>query len=310
MFSQGWTFKAAGQQWRAQVKADFKQSRFRVLANKAVLAETAVAHDAPDALEQRVLTANTTEGPMEITFGIINSFSWGVQARLNGALVFRSHKQDFQVPEWLRKATQMNAAPDSPEAIAMRQRAKDRMPAIYVDLAMGVLFFLVGREFGLVTAALSGAAVTVALFIVQRFVKWDLLGGLAVFGVVMALISAGLAWAFQDELFVKLRGTVMAGIVAACFLTDAAFGGRYLGVRIAGYLEQMMQLRPARASLAMGLSGLLVAGIDTAAAFALQGDAWLVYNAFLDGFVAFPIILGGLWLAREKSPAAPGPAGA
>lgn len=184
---------------------------------------------------------------------------------------------------------------------AMLQRQKDLRPSIYIDIGFGILFFFVAREFGLVTAALTGAGATVVLFAIQPFVKWNLLGGFAVFGVVMSLISAGIAWGFQDDLAIKLRGTWMSLIAAGFGLYDAyVLNGGYLGKRMAMYMEGLGRLNPKKASLALAGATLVLMCIDTPLAFILTTDQWIWYNSVFDMFIAIPIILGAMYLAREK----------
>lgn len=181
------------------------------------------------------------------------------------------------------------------------ERQKKLYPSIIVDVSFGVLFFFVAREFGLVTAALTGAAATLVLFAVQPFVKWDLLGGFAVFGVVMSLISAGIAWGFQDDLAIKLRGTWMALIGASFSLYDAfVLKGGYLGKRMAMYMEGLGKINPKRASIALAISTLVLMAIDTPLAFILTTDQWIWYNSVFDMFIAIPIIMGAMYWAREK----------
>jgi len=183
---------------------------------------------------------------------------------------------------------------------AMLERQKELRPSIFIDIGFGVLFFFVAREFGLVTAALTGAGATLALFAIQPFVKWNLLGGFAVFGVVMSLISAGIAWGFQDDLAIKLRGTWMALIAASFGLYDAfVLNGGYLGKRMAMYMEGMGKLNPKRASLALVFSTLILMGIDTPLAFILTTDQWIWYNSVFDMFIAVPIMLGCVYWAKE-----------
>jgi len=180
-------------------------------------------------------------------------------------------------------------------------RQKALRPSIIVDISFGILFFFVAREFGLVTAALTGAAATAVLFMVQPFVKWDLLGGFAVFGAAMSLISAGLALGFQTDLAVKLKGTWMAIIGAGFSLFDAiVLNGGYLGKRMAMYMEGLGRLNPKRASFALAGATLLLMGIDTPLAFILTTDQWIWYNSVFDMFIAIPIILGAMYLARER----------
>ena len=184
---------------------------------------------------------------------------------------------------------------------AMLERQKELRPSIIIDISFGGLFFFVAREFGLVTAALTGAAATLVLFAIQPFTKLNLLGGFAVFGVVMSLISAGIAWGFQDDLAVKLRGTFMACIAAGFALYDGfILKGGYLGKRMAMYLEGLGQINPQRASFALAGATLLLMAIDTPLAFILTTDQWVWYNAFFDNIIAIPIILGAMLMARER----------
>jgi hypothetical protein len=75
---------------------------------------------------------------------------------------------------------------------------RNRVP-LAVDIATGCVFFVVAKMTDLTTAALVGAAVGIALVVAQRFVKVDLLGGLAMFSIVMMLISAGLLSSFRTR---------------------------------------------------------------------------------------------------------------
>ena len=187
------------------------------------------------------------------------------------------------------------------EQRAMLERQKKLRPSLIIDLCFGVLFFFVAREFGLVTAALTGAAVTIALVAIQPFTKHDLLGGFAVFGVVMSLISAGIAWGFQDDLAIKLRGTIMAIIAASFSLYDGfVLKGGYLGKRMAMYMEGLGKINPQRASFALAGSTLILMAIDTPLAFILTTDQWIWYNAFFDNIIAIPIVIGAMLMAREK----------
>ena len=86
-------------------------------------------------------------------------------------------------------------------------------------IGLGLLFFVVAKVTDLKTAALVGAAAGILLVVVQRFVKnVDLLGGLALFGVVMMLISASFAIAFDDDYIIKLRSTIVGLIGSALFV--------------------------------------------------------------------------------------------
>ncbi|MBM4198892.1 MAG: hypothetical protein FJ198_04285, partial [Gammaproteobacteria bacterium] len=91
--------------------------------------------------------------------------------------------------------------------------------SIGVDLAIGALFFiLVKLTDDLTLSALVTAGAGLAAVVAQRFVKVDLLGGLAIFGIVMLLISAGFSWFFQDDWAVKMKSTILGVLVATITL--------------------------------------------------------------------------------------------
>ena len=79
--------------------------------------------------------------------------------------------------------------------------------SLMVDVGLGALFFITGSLTDhLVLPALVTAGAGLCVVVAQRFVKVDLLGGLALFGVLTLLVSAGFALAFQDDWAVKMRG--------------------------------------------------------------------------------------------------------
>jgi hypothetical protein len=74
---------------------------------------------------------------------------------------------------------------DDADARARAQWQRNKW-TIAVDLGMALLFFVVGKMTeSLVTPALVCAGAGLALIVIQRFVKVDLLGGLALFGVIV-----------------------------------------------------------------------------------------------------------------------------
>lgn len=299
MYTFRWAFEAAGRGWRVHTRVGIDKIHTKIFEGETLAAERVLLVSDPALLEPHTLSVDTSDGPLNVTVGYLDWIMLGCVARLGEAEVFRSTRRPFGRFTRVQKLMRASGHTDE-ERAAMAQRSKERMPSVVVDLAMAVIFFVVAKQFGLTTAAVSGAAITVVLFVVQRFVKVDLLGGFAVFGVVMSLLSAGAAVAFQSDLAVKLRGTVIGLIAATAFLADGALGGRYLGSRLAGYMEMLIRLKPSRAALAMGASGLVIAGIDLGAAFTLTTDQWLIYNAALDGLIAAPIVFAALWMARER----------
>jgi intracellular septation protein A len=124
---------------------------------------------------------------------------------------------------------------------------------------------------------------------VQRFVTVDLLGGMALFGTVMLLISAAFSIAFQSDWAVMMRSTIIGGISALVFLGDAALGGRRLGPRLARYMPGDPD--PRRLMLGMGLGGVGMALVNGATAMLGSKDQWLFYTTFLDTPLAFALVL-------------------
>jgi intracellular septation protein A len=180
------------------------------------------------------------------------------------------------------------------QAAAQWQRNK---PSIYADLALGLLFLVVAKLSDLTTAALVGAGAGLLLVLVQRFVKVDLLGGLAMFGVVMLLISAGFSLWFQDDEIVKLKGTILGLLTALLFLGDGLLNrGRYFGRRLARYVLETVDER--RLAIGLGLLGALMALLNWAVARWLSTDVWLAYSSFGDMLLSMLLFLLVLRFAR------------
>jgi intracellular septation protein A len=141
------------------------------------------------------------------------------------------------------------------------------------------------------------AGAGLALVVAQRFVTVDLLGGLALFGIVMTLIGAGFAIAFEDDRMIQLRSTVLGLIAAGLFLTDALFGGRYLGRRLGLY---MPLTDPRRLALAFGLAGVVMAGLNWLVLTFLSKDAWLTYTTFIDLPLSIALVFWAMRFARQQ----------
>jgi intracellular septation protein A len=164
-------------------------------------------------------------------------------------------------------------------------------PSLIIDIALGLLFFAVSKVTGnLTTAALVGAVAGLTVVLAQRFVKLDLLGGLAMFGVFTLLLSAGFSLWFQDERMVQLKGSILGVLVAGLIFGDGLFNrGRYFGARLARYLIGMT-VDARLLSLGIAVLGLIMAGLNLMAMHWLSKDAWLTYTTFVDAPLA--MVLG------------------
>lgn len=228
----------------------------------------------------------------EVEAGYIGWTNVGIAVERNGRVVHRSHPG--ATIAYPARAVEMATDPGAD----MSRYKANRVP-IMVDLALGLLFFVVAKLTDLSTAALVGAGVGIALVVLQRFVKADLLGGLALFGVAMLLISAALALAFQDDTAVKMRSTIVGAISAVLFLGDGLLGGNRLGKGLMRYLPYT-DIDPGRLALGMGVLGLVMAGLNYLVAMLASTDVWLFYTTFVDFFLVVLMIFIVFSFARGR----------
>jgi intracellular septation protein A len=311
MFTYRWRLSVKMTSFCVTARSLWHGTRITIEDERTLLADQTFSHEGEDALAPKSVSVSTQLGRLDVTVGSIGWWTTACQARLDGEEVFRSHPKDFRIPASLQGffdgVAELNAKSETPEAKARAKESaisfKRRWPSLAVDILLGAIFFIVARYTDLPTAAITVAAITLTLIILQPFLKKvDLLGGFAVFGAAMALISAGLSLAYQDDFFVKLRGTIIGAIGAAAFLVDGLFGGRYLGKRMQGYMETAWPIDPKRGAFALASVALILASVDLAAAFTLPNEFWLVYNAALDSLIAIPLTLAALWWAKTPRP--------
>ena len=182
------------------------------------------------------------------------------------------------------------------EEAQQRERWNRSKYSIAVDLALAMLFFVVAKLTDLTTAALVGAAAGLLVVVVQRYVRVDLLGGLAIFGVIMLLVSAGFSLLFQDDWAVKMKSTLLGLLVATLMLGDAVVNrGRYFGRRLGFYI--MQPTHPQRLAFGLGVVGLVMAGLNWGVARWASTDAWLTYSSFLD----MPVSVGLFFLVLRHA---------
>lgn len=283
-------------------------SRFTGLETRLFMRGTAVAGDRTpgtglDAVRNHRLAASLPDGrAVEVDAGWVNGRSIGIGVRVDGDLVHESHPgRTISFPDRYRKLIAESDGGESLRAAGydLGVWKRNRVP-LAIDIALGLIFFVVAKLTDLPTAALVAAGLGIALLVAQRFVTVDLIGGLALFGVVMALLSAGLAIAFQDDMAVKLRGVIMGGISAAFFFADGfVLKGRRLGQGILRYLP-FTDVDPRRLSIGMGTLGLAMALINWAVALWTSTDVWLIYSTFVD-FILIMVLVQLVFLyARGK----------
>lgn len=255
----------------------------------------------PGAIRNHRLTGTLPDGStIAVEAGYINWISIGIAVRRDGELIHESHPgRRIAFPQSLVKMTVGRTNPDGTRAGYDPDQLKRNKVPIMVDLALGLLFFVVAKLTDLSTAAIVGAVAGIALVIAQRFVKVDLLGGLALFGVVLLLVSAGLAVAFEDEFIIKMRSSIVGAISAALFLGDGLLGGNRLGKALSRYLPYN-DLDPGRLAIGMGVLGLVMAVLNYLVALFASTDVWLFYTTFVDFFLVMLMILVVFRYARGQ----------
>lgn len=275
-----------------------------------IMAADATPMLGPDAVRNHRLTTTFPDGrELEVDLGYIGIWTTGIVARIDGRVVQESHPgQVPHYPDAYRQAT-IEAGRSGGMKAAFVEGAtaqgqdwsvwqRNKLP-ITIDIATGLLFFVVAKLTDLTTAALLGAVVGIGLVVFQRITRIDVTGGLALFGIAMLLISATLAIVFADDAAIKQRGTITGLIAATLFLGDGLLGGKRLAGGLARYLPYG-DLDVGRLGIGMGLTGIVMAMINFAVARLASTDVWLFYSTFLDFFVFIALFQGVLAFARPK----------
>ena len=174
----------------------------------------------------------------------------------------------------------------------------NRLP-FAIDIITGLLFYFVAKFTDLQTAAIVGVVVGFGLVLFQRITKIDVTGGLALFGILMLCISAGLAVWLNDDEWIKLRGTITGLIAASFFIIDGARGGPYIGKGLARYMPYS-DIHAGRFAIVMGVIGLIMAALNYGAAKLLTTDNWLFYKTFVDNFIVIGLVMFAMRFVRAK----------
>lgn len=287
-------FDAAGQAVVVTIRAYATRWETELQIDGSVVAVTGASSFSIDAVANQHLAAPLADGrTLAVEAGYNSWWIMGAAAKIDGETVFESHPdRTLGAPASMQKM--MNASYGENGNVAKMQ---SNWPSVACDVALGLLFYVVAKLTDLPTATIVVAVAGLALVVVQRFVTVDLLGGMAVFGTIMLLISAGFSIAFQTDWAVMMRATIIGGITAAAFLGDAALGGKYLGPRLARYLPG--DLDPRRLVLGFGLGGVVLALVNWAVVALASNDQWLFYTTFLDTPLSLATMLAALRYARR-----------
>jgi intracellular septation protein A len=238
-------------------------------------------------------------------------YSYGLRVSRGGEVLHQSHPDPFAY--FARLAPRMMNKSAGGEADVDFTRLKKNAPAIATDLALGLLFFVVAKLTDLRTAALAAAGAGIALYGVQWVLnrvfdrlqrpRIDLLGGMAMFGIVMLLISAAFSWAFDSERAVQLKSTVLGLLGAGFFAIDAMRGAPYLGKRLALYLAYR-DIDTVRLAWRFAAVGAAMALVNAGLVFTVSKDLWLYYSLWGDMLLAIGLSVWAIEGARRGAPVA------
>ena len=242
----------------------------------------------------------------QLMAGFDNGGSLAIAVTEGGRAVYESHPgRSLQVD---RSSVQTVASEEAPGGLSVEQMTQlsqrkwqRNKYSIYADMALGALFFIVGKVTeDLALAALIGAGAGLLLVAAQRFVKVDLLGGFAVFGTIMLLISAAFSLALQDDYWVQMKGTVLGLLTASLFMIDGLLRrGAYFGARIERYMP--LQLHHDRIAIGMSLVGVVMAVANYYVANHFTEDFWLTWTTFLDLPLSMALFYAVIFWARKRS---------
>jgi intracellular septation protein A len=337
-----WTFLRPfpynAQRYVLEVSLTFSKTQARLFRDEELLAEQSHAYtegpatfvfnlphglisDLPDALSDEVLGV-VSEGvhgdsgesnqkrSAQLMAGFDNGGSLAIAVTEGGRTVYESHPgRSLQVD---RSSVQTVASEEAPGGLSVEQMTQlsqrkwqRNKYSIYADMALGALFFIVGKVTeDLALAALIGAAAGLLLVAAQRFVKVDLLGGFAVFGTIMLLISAAFSLALQDDYWVQMEGTVLGLLTASLFMIDGLLRrGAYFGARIERYMP--LPLHHDRIAIGMSLVGVVMAVANYYVANHFTEDFWLTWTTFLDLPLSMALFYAVIFWARKRSADAP-----
>ncbi|MDO6612390.1 hypothetical protein Q4601_07500 [Shewanella sp. 1_MG-2023] len=252
---------------------------------------------------QSTSQAGNETKPVHVSVGYFNWFSVGIEVRKGTDLIYQSHpgKDIHFATKTLEKLSVSDQTPEATEKRMLQsEKWRRNKPSIVADIGIGAVFFLVAKVTGdLVMAAFTGVFLGLALVIIQRFVKADLLGGFAVFGTIMLFVSAIFSFAFQSEFLVQLKGTFMGILSASALIIDGVFNkGGYFGTRFERYLNSPIQHR----FFVIGLAfiGLCMAGLNYCVASQLTEEQWLTYDTFVETPIYFMMFFILMWRAGKK----------
>ena len=301
-------FEYAGLDCVVEVTLTLKETISRLFVDNELVDEQSLAYSAGATTFVHPLPSVSGQ-TAQVKSGYYNWWNIGIAVSEGEDIVYESHPgRDVHHGEALvKKMVGLDAEAGDSAAAKMRSMAEINQNkwqrnkySVYADLALGALFFIVGKVTGdLALAAIVGAGGGLALVVAQRFVKVDLLGGFAVFDTIMLLISAAFSLALQDDYWVQMKSTILGLFTASIFMADGLLRwGSYFGARIERYMP--LPLHHDRIAVGMSLTGIIMAGANYWVAETFSEDFWLTWTTFLDLPVGMVLFYSVVYWARKK----------
>jgi intracellular septation protein A len=309
-----WTYRrpfmVEGRSFRVVTIVTLKKLTSRLYEGEQMLAQDSTDYWTPEGMSRsHMLQVDLGEcGTLSVEVGYVNLWSIGITAYLNDRMIHESHPgKTPKAPIQISASSSKDLADISEASVARAAEARAAAEkwqrnkySIYTDISLGILFFVVAKATDhLATAAVVTAIAGLGVVIAQRFVKVDLLGGLAMFGVFMLLISAGFSLVFDDDSIVKMKSTYLGLLVATLMLSDAAFNrGGYFGRRLARYMPSPVDTR--RLAFGMAMLGAVMAGLNYFVAHYFSTDIWLYYTSAGDFIVSVILMFSVIRFAQLR----------
>lgn len=308
-----WTYRFApeidGRRYDVRLRAGLSAATLQASDGHGASADDHLQYSKEPYRIQRV-TLPSPGGALHFDVAPRSWYAYGLRVTAaDGRVLHESHPDPFAYFPVLQKRLASQAGSNSQVDTA---RMKKNAPAIATDIALGLVFFITAKLTDLRTAALTAAAIGIALYGVQWLLnrvldamkrpRIDLLGGLAMFGIVMLLISAAFSWYFYSERAVQLKSTYLGLLVAAFFAIDAWRGAPYLGKRLSLYIAYN-DVDPQRLAYGFALVGAAMASVNALVAFTVSKDLWLYYSLWGDMVLAIGLSMWVIERARRPRPA-------
>jgi hypothetical protein len=298
-----WSVQLDGRHYDVRLEAGWRHNTFVVESSGETLArEELNFHAEPFRLQEQVVEG-ASGSLLAFRTAPHNLFAYGLEVTRDGTVVYRSHPDPFAAMGTIQKIATFGT---SDEGKRQAKESKEFYPMLATDICVGLLLYIAASYMSLRDVAILGAAVMLALMLVdwtaERLFsrKLRLTGGLSGLAVLMLLLSAAFAWLVDNELAIMLKSSILGLISMVLFAIDAMLGGKYIGDRATQYIT-FMKLDPRRFSWASSIATATQSLLSAAIAIWLSRDTWLFYKYWVGPMLGVTLSIVVLWKARRQS---------